>query len=265
MRKLFVLAVVAGAATSANAFQFRARFVERVGNVDTVIAGNELDVALGGVGHRIRIQFGVFDDAGGAAPAGGFVGWNVGTISVSGDPANSQDRRTNGRISPFNFATGSGANGNPPPPTLAGPDAAGFDFQMLTDIDATLGTQSPIWQGCDANGDPVPQPPAVIRGLNTYVSVYEITTTPSLTFSDYTITYSGNLVAASTWNTVGTPQPPDCSDPSNPQPGSVTYAPFPLPPEAFSSVLTVHNAVPGPGSVALLGLGGLIAARRRRA
>ena len=41
---LFGILAVAGVASSANAFEFRVRFVERVGNTDVVIAGNELDV-----------------------------------------------------------------------------------------------------------------------------------------------------------------------------------------------------------------------------
>jgi hypothetical protein len=265
MRKLFVLAVIAGAATSANAFEFQCRFVERVGNIDTPIPGNTLANLLPGVPHRIRVQFGVFDDATSAAPDGGFVGWNIGSISVSGAASNSQDRRTPGRVSPFNFAAGVNSNGNPPPPTLNGPDAVGFDFQMLTDIDATLGTQGPAWPCVDLDGDGVhddPNPPApLIRGRNAFVSVYEITTTPGALATDYSITFGGNLIAAQDWRFVGTPNPPDCE---NGVAGSVTYAPFPLPPQPISCTLNLM-IIPAPGAAALLGLGGLIVARRRRA
>jgi hypothetical protein len=230
-----------------------------------VIGGNgaTLDVS-NGAARRIRLQFGVFDDAGGAAPGGGFVGMNVTGISISGPAANSQDRRTNGRISPFNFAAQPTANGNPPPAGGVGAgDGPGDDFSGWTDIDCTLGTQAFAWT-CNAAGDPNPQPQATVRGRNTFVSIWEMTTDPAVGFQAYSITAAGNLIAATEWRTVGTPTPPDCGDPSDPGddvPGSVTYAPFPTDPVAFSCVL---NLVPAPGAAALLGLGGLLAIRRRR-
>ncbi|MGE3109500.1 MAG: hypothetical protein AB7G11_16165 [Phycisphaerales bacterium] len=255
---LFGILAVAGAAGSAEAFEFRCRFVERVGNTDVVLAGNTID-ATNGLARRIRIQFGVFDDAAGAAPAGGFVGWNVGTLAVSGAASNSDETRTPGRLAPFNFGPGPNANGNPPLP-------GGDPFTMLTEIDNTLGTQSPIWV-CDANGNAPPQPAALVRGLNTFVSTFEFTINPAdMGASSYTVTAGGNLIGATEWRTVGNPTPPDCGDPADPAddvPGAVTYAPFPTTPQAFNCVLNVE-IIPGPGSAALLGLGGLLAARRRR-
>jgi hypothetical protein len=265
VRCLFGLAVAVGAAASANALTFQCRWVERVGTTDTVIGGNGATLDVGnGAPRRIRLQFGVFDDAGGAAPGGGFVGMNVTGISISGPAANSADRRTNGRISPFNFAAQPTANGNPPPAGgVAAGDAVGTDFQGWTDIDCTLGTQAFAWP-CNSAGDPVPMPQALVRGRNTFVSVWEMTTDPADGFAAYSITAAGNLIAATEWRTVGTPTPPDCGDPSDPAddvPGSVTYAPFPTDPTAFQCVL---NLVPAPGAAALLGLGGLLAIRRRR-
>jgi hypothetical protein len=255
---LFGLLAVAGAASSANAFEFRCRFVERVGNQDIVLTDNQI-VAAPGVTRNIRVQFGVFDNAAGAAPAGGYVGWNVGTLTVSGPASNSDERRNNGRIAPFNFGPGVNANGNPPLP-------GGDPFTALTEIDNTLGTQSPVWV-CDAAGNAPPQPAATVRGLNTFVSTFAFSITPQSApgGANYTVTAGGNLIAASSWNTVGNPAAPDCGDPADPADdvaGAVTYAPVPLTPQAFSCVLTV--IVPGPGSAALLGLGGLLAARRRR-
>ncbi|MBC7772520.1 MAG: hypothetical protein H7210_08510 [Pyrinomonadaceae bacterium] len=256
---LFGILAVAGAATSANAFEFRVRFVERVGNVDTVIAGNTIDATNGAV-RNIRIQFGVFDDAVSVAPEGGYVGWNVGTIAVSGAESNSDERRNNGRLSPFNFAGGPNANGNAPLP-------AGDPFTMLTEIDNTLGTQSPLWV-CDAQGNVPAQPAAAVRGRNTFVSTFAFSIDPTSAASlDYTITIGGNAIGAASWLTVGTATPPDCGDPADPaddQPGSVIYAPFPTAPVAISATLNVLATIPGPGAAALLGLGGLLAARRRR-
>jgi hypothetical protein len=258
VKKLALVGIlaVAGVAASANAFEYRVRFVEQTGNGAnqfTVLAGNSID-ASNGAPRRIRVQFGVFDDATSAAPAGGFVGWNVGTITVGGAAGNSDESRTPGRLSPFNFAAGPNSNGNP----------STNPFDALTEIDATLGTQSPIWI-CDAQGNVPPQPAATVRGRNTYISVYEITIDPAAGAVNYSIAYGGNLIAASSWNTVGTPTPPDCGDPSDPSddtPGQVTYAPFPTDPVAFAATLNV--VIPAPGTAALLGLGGLVALRRRR-
>lgn len=261
VRCLFGLAVVAGAAVSANGFEYRCRWVERVGNTDVVIGGNGVDFDAGeGAPRRLRLQFGVFDDGGSAAPGGGFVGWNVGTLDVSGSDANSVERRTPGRLGPFNFATGPNSNGNPPVP--AGGDT---DFQHLTEIDSTLGTQAPFWGCSPAPGEnPLPQPAAAVRGRNSFVSVFEITIDPAASFQQYSITAGGNLIAATEWRVVGNPLPPECGDPDDPAdnvPGQVVYAPFPTDPVAFTCSI---NIVPAPGAAALLGLGGLLAARRRR-
>lgn len=258
VRSLIALAAVAGAAASANAFEFRCRFVERVGNVDVVLAGNTID-ASNGLARNIRVQFGVFDDANSAAPAGGFVGWNVGRLDVSGPSSNSAESLPAApRINGFNFAPAVPGNG------VAFPSAS--DFDNVTSIDNTLGTQSPLWV-CAPDGSAPAQPPAQIRGRNAFISTYTFTINPAdVGGANYTVTASGNLIGATTWNTVGTPNAPDCGDPGDPSDdvaGSVTYAPFPTAPSAFTCVLNV--VVPGPGSAALLGLGGLIVARRRRA
>jgi len=256
---LFGILAVAGAAGSASALTFNCRFVERVGSTDVILPNNQIDFATtGGAARNIRVQFSVVDDASGAAPAGGFVGWNVGTVAVSGSVSNSDELRNPGRLSPFNFASGVNANGNPPLP-------AGDPFTMLSEIDNTLGTQSPVWV-CNADGTVPPQPAAAVRGRNVFVSTFAFSVRPNAGASDYTVTIGGNLIAATSWLPVGNPSAPDCMDPSDPSddiPGSVTYAPFPTAPTAFTCVLTVH-IIPAPGAAALLGLGGLLAARRRR-
>jgi hypothetical protein len=254
----FATVVVCALAASAQALTFECRWVERFANTETVIGGNGvLFTGFPVTPHRIRLQFRVADDAR-PAPAGGFVGWNVGTLHVSGSPDNSDETRTPGRLNPFTFAAQPNANGNPPLP-------GGDPFTNLADIDATLGTQSPAW-GCDANGQPLPQPDPTIRGRNSFISVYEFTLRTGAMASNYSITAGGNLIAATEWRTVGTPIPPDCGDPSDPsddQPGSITYAPFPTPPTPFSCVLNVET-VPAPGATALLCGVGLLSLRRCR-
>lgn len=246
---------VLGTAASTNGFTFQCRFVERVGNNDVVLANNRIDVSDFRV-HDIRLQFGVFDDATDPAPTGGFVGWNVGTMQVGGPIGDSDERRNPGRLSPFNFADGTNANGNPPLP-------AGDPFTMLTEIDATLGTQSPIWI-CDAQGNAPAQPEATVWGRNTFVSVFAFSIDPNIGSTTYYVDVRGNLIAATSWLSIGTPTAPDCGDPADPSddiPGSVTYAPFATPPQAFACVLFI-NIIPAPGAAILFGMGGLFGARR---
>jgi len=254
---LHSVAVVAMLACTASchAWQFRCRFVERVGNMDVVLPGNSLYIYPFEPPHNMRLQFGVFDDADGPAPAGGFLGWNVGTLAVSGTVNNSDDRRNPGRLAPFNFASGTNANGNPPLP-------AGDPFTMLTEIDNTLGTQSLIWT-CVPDGSggsmPGPMPQPIIRGLNTFVSVYAFSIQLNTFSTGYTITAGGNLYAARDWRTIGTPTPPECPDS-----GSVTYLPFPEMPRTFSCVLAVNTPPPASAAIVFLGAAGGAMSRRRR-
>lgn len=255
MNRLFVVLVVAVLPASyASAWEFRTRFVERIGNQDIPITSN-LFYLDSFSPHNIRLQCGVFDDAAGPAPAGGFVGWNVGSMQFSGpqNPDIVEFRRNPGRLAPFNFNPTPNANGNPPLPN-------GDPFFSLTDIDATLGLQSLLWV-CDAEGNPAPPPAPVIRGRNTFVSIYAF----SVQAHDFvfgSMRLSGNLIAANEWRGVGAPTPPDCSDPDNPIPGSVNYAPFVAAPQGFES--TLFFTVPGAATGWVMVLGGIAGVRRRR-
>jgi hypothetical protein len=261
---LLKIATCAGALSLAQgvavAWHFECRFIERAGNIDVPLLNNTIDV-FDGMSRNIRVQFGVFDDVDGAAPAGGFVGWNTGTIAVSGPAGNSDERRNPGRLAPFNFLPGPNSNGNPPAP-------AGDPFTMLTDIDSTLGIQSPEWI-CVESPLPMPQPVAVVRGLNEFVSVYAFSIDPAQPSAVmYSVTVAGNLIAATEWRTVGNPSAPDCGDPEDPMddiPGSVTYVPFPTAPRAFACTLNV--GIPSPASVTILILlsGGAFLRRRSEA
>jgi hypothetical protein len=245
--RLSFLVIVALAAGQAQAFSFRARWVERTGPVDTPIFGDLIE--SDGLAHRIRLQLGVFDDASGPAPSGGLIGWTSGTLAIS----RAINTRTPGRLTPFDFATDPNANGNPPLP-------GGDPFTTLTDIDATLGVQTPFW-GCDANGNPLPQPNPIIRGRNTFMSIFEVTSASFIGSVNYSMTVSGNLIAATEWLSVGTPIPPDCGQGI---PGSVTYVPVPTAPIPFTCVLYIEGGGPTPGAACTLGLGALLSVRRRR-
>lgn len=231
-------------ASPALAFHIEMRWVERTGTIDRVIGGDGAIATFApGTSHRIRVQFGVFDDAQGPAPAGGDIGWNIATLAASGG----ENRRTNGRISPFNFAP------NPPGNGLPSQDP----FTSLAAIDNTLGLQAPAW-GCGADGLPLPMPLPTIRGLNVFVSTFELTTQTGN--NTYAITLGGNTVVASGWGIIGAPTAPDCEFPD--PPGSVVYAPMTLPPSPIAAALLI--VVPGPGSGALVCALCLRSLRRRR-
>lgn len=239
-------------AQPAGAWEFRARFTERCGNCKGHLFNDTIDASELNP-RRIRLQIGVFDDDDGPAPAGGVIGWSAGSIVVSADPDNSDERRSNGRIAPFNSSDHPNANGVPPLPD-------GDPFTTLTDIDASLGLQRPFW-GCspEPGGVPLPMPRAIVRGLNTYVSVYEITIDPHPGAVNYTVSYSGVLAAASEWRIVGTPVPPECGPP--PIPGSVVYEPVLAEARPFS--IALHIVVPAPSS-ALISVVVFVSSLRRK-
>jgi hypothetical protein len=234
--------VILAAACTANAYEFRVQFVERLGSFDSVLQDNRL-ITTTGIGSRVRIQFGVFDDAEGPAPLGGYFGWNMGSIAVGGIPGNSDEFRSPGRLVPFTAAPAEGgANGIP----------AGDPFEAITGVDNTLGPQNLAWNF----GGPMPQPR--IRGFNTWVSTYEITVVPNVSFQDYTITFSGSLMGVESWMIFGEPVPP-----TEQEPGSVNYVPVVDDPRQFSVELIVTSC-PGPGTVAAFALGTIVLNRRRR-
>jgi hypothetical protein len=243
------LLVVAASASVSHAFESRVRFARRIGTVDVPINGNEVytQVPPGGT-IRLRLQFGVFDDATSPAPAGGVLGWNVGNMTAMGGFVSPMPvSRTPGRLAPFNFSQSPRANGFP----------ATDPFAFITEIDNTLGTQAPPWP---AGGDPDNPPLPRIFGLNSFVSVYEISLrVPEFSFKEERyIRVFGNALASSEWRTVGTPIPPTPDEN-----GQIVYAPVPLPPMPFDFQLRVFNeAVPSPGSASLLAL--LAFSRRRR-
>jgi hypothetical protein len=246
-----------GFATAAQAYEIRARWVSRVGAgipIDVVpAAGFDFSGLPAGTAVRFRLQFGVFDDAAGPAPAGGYLGWNVGTLTATGgtNTRTGTGGSPNGRVSPFNFAPG--GEGVP----------AADPWMALTGIDNTLGTQPLPWNSIPGNPVPPPAPPPVIRGRNTFVSTWEITTIPGA--SSYSITAAGNVLGCTVWNIVQQ-TPPGAGDDEefgtiDDVPGSILYAPFADATRPFTSRL---DLIPAPGAFALLGLGGLVAFRRRR-
>jgi hypothetical protein len=242
--------------STAHAWHFEVRFIERVGNTDVVLPGNSID-ASDGTARNIRIQMGVFDDGNGAAPAGGFLGWvGEASLSVSGPINNSDERRNPGRLAPFNGNNSSNANGSPPLP-------GGDPFTTLTLLDVALNLQALPWT-CNPDGTPAPQPEAVVRGRNTFVSIYAFSVDPNANAVSYSVTAAGRLYAALEWRQAPTTQAPECSDPQNPVPGHADYFPLASPNQLFSSTLNVVVPAPSAGLAGALGVLAVASRRRRR-
>jgi hypothetical protein len=200
----------------ASAQELRVRFVERVGNVDIVLAGN----VIHGTNHRsarIRLQMGIFDSQTGPAPEGGLVGWADGAIENARWPG----RRTPGRLGVFVLPKD--GNGLP----------AEDPFERLTEIQAIEGRQPRAWE-CNGE-DPEPKPLPVIRGRNTFVSVFEVTLEIS-GCRTHTMTVSGDGVGALEWVPAEPPVVPECG--LQPTPGEVVYEPSGTLDFPFSATLT---------------------------
>lgn len=233
----------------ARAFETRVRFVQRVGNTDIPVTTpvHYTEVPAGGT-IRLRLQFGVFDDDNGPAPAGGVLGWNRAEMTVTGGSIYPMPvSRTPGRLAPFTFSGQPNANGFP----------TSDPFTHITEIDNTFGIQAPPWPaGSDPDNPPAPQ----ILGLNSFVSVYQISLlVPDFSYKESrSIHISGNFRAASAWRLLGTPIPP-----TEDENGNITYAPLALPGVPVEHDITIFNvAVPAPTTAAMLAV--LLLPRRRR-
>jgi len=220
---LLLGALLLAAPSSVQAWEVRARFVERVGTADVILVDNQIYME-NGLPRRIRFQIGVFDDANGLAPAGGVFG----VVDVVMTSRAFIGTRTPGRL-PM-FANPPGANGDP----------ATDPFRTLTNFVATLGPQTPAWNCLEGTSPPQPLP--LNRGRNTYVSICEVTLRPD-PFCSGLLTVSGSIVGVSSWSVSGTPVPPTCEPPVA---GSVTYVANTLPGVAFTAQLTAYSGPPGP-------------------
>lgn len=247
-RSLFLGQVLALAGTT-SAYQFRTRFVEQYGPHPSdynSLPGNEADFT-DGAPRSIRIQFGLFDDAGGPSPQGGFVGWRLGSITVNAPASYADVTRTDGpngapRVHPFDSVPG--GDGQPPDDP----------FILINGIDNTADPQTLTW----TFGQPQPEP--TIYGWNNWVSTYEITIDPSPVAFDFSIDFSGELIAATDWIIDGSPIPPAGPD----EPGSVTFAPLLTPAQPFSASLFVLPNCPAPSAACLFLLPVLSIRRNRR-
>ncbi|MBC7836097.1 MAG: hypothetical protein H7Y88_13510 [Phycisphaerales bacterium] len=137
-----------------------------------------------------------------------------------------------------------------------------------------VGVMSPDGQsisGIDANrsafqdnipwlfGDPQPAP-ALLAGIDAMDDVYRVTVTLSdtTTARDITLSATGISTFVTGWGVTA------ISPPTEEDAGSVSYAVNAIATDLAPGAI-ILRIVPAPGAAALLGLGGLLAARRRRA
>jgi hypothetical protein len=253
VKKVLAVLAVAGLASSAMAQSFTAQVGFRADhNASAVPTGNEITVAPGAT-VNLQILFGAFN-------AQGFT--NRGMFNFIGnaalaDPAGSGSLayRTgvagSGLRAPYNF--GSVEN-------IAGP--------VLT-FDANRGSgqvNGLVWNF----GEPAPSEtytyppftasPANGGGPNAYFPGERVVvnTGPNTAIRDIIVTVTGPMQAIMGWFPVGNTPP---EDPETP--GSQDLLPQGFVTAQASATFVIH-VVPAPGAAALLGLGGLVAARRRR-
>ncbi|HYE02827.1 MAG TPA: hypothetical protein VD963_06295 [Phycisphaerales bacterium] len=243
MKKVVALLAVAGAAAAANAqtFDAQVRFAQGHTGSPTVL-GSIVDITGSPLLHiPLTLQGGAFN-------AVGFD--NQGLISLNGQitatgliPGDTllEEADGDGRVPPFNFGPiGTG--------TLVSPG-------LMTDVNPFRAIQTIVWPV----GAPQPNPDQ--RGDEAYTNTFRFfldvadTTTPR----DIVVTFSGAGEAAANWTVLASTPP----DPDEGTPGSVQYAAQPVVDPATTGSVT-FRIIPAPGAAALLGLGGLLAARRRR-
>lgn len=267
MKKLLLGIVgVAGFAASVNAaatWDTQIRFSNRVGSTENVIAGNSLPLTATGT-YTFTVQvgifnlqgagagqsnFGLYDFTANAASSGLGVGETLGVVS------------TNARVSPFNFGPATSFGG-----TLAGGGTAINNIDAARDVSG--GATAP-WNWDSDAGAPGPLPTGPTNpspGANTFANVWRFqVVVNSLVGSDIVVTFAGSAGPILSWQQFGT-NPPDEENAGNASFIGITRnASDGGPLSAYSPATLVLKRVPAPGSIALLGLGGLLAARRRRA
>ena len=232
MKKVLGVLAVAGLASSAMAQSFdgQARFVagHLAGSGPAI---TEFTVNAPGT-YQFTIALGAFNAQG--FTNYGMFNW-VGALSHNG--AGITLSNSPGNRAPF--TANPVGNGTVGPAGITGIDAA----RNVVNI-------SVPW-----NGDIPPNPPVFTQGNNSLFNDYRFTVTVNdLTARDIVFTATGAMQAISGWTTI---------DPGEPD-GAATFTATAFVTDATANGTFVLHIVPAPGAAALLGLGGLVAARRRR-
>lgn len=228
-----------------------------------LLVGAQLSTSVTGT-YTFTVQVGIFNFAGGGTGDAnhGLFNWTS-TANAAGLGGGDTLGVVNAsaRSSPFTFGPATSFGG-----TLA-------SASQITNINAARdvsGGASAVWAWDATNSVPGPIPtgptsPAGDVGANAFTNVwrFQVVIATNATH-DIVISFAGSAGPVIRWELFGSNPPDDVT------PGTATYLGItrnnteggPLAPYTTAS-MTIH-VTPAPGSLALLGLGGLIAARRRR-
>ena len=233
MKKMLGALVVlgVGAAASAQTFNGRVGFVSgHIAGSGPLLPGDYMATSLGT--HQLQLAFGAFDAQG--FTNYGMFNW-IGSITLSAPGitiGNAPGNRAPFTISP----AGNGVVG---PGGITGIDTARNVINITVP-----------WP----EGQPEPPPPTFTQGNNAFFNTFRFTITATQQTQPIVLTATGAMQAISGWTFIGG------------EPGEVaTYtATSFVTDQMVSASLIVHTFIPGPGAAAVLCLGGLAAARRRR-
>lgn len=248
MKKVLAVLAVAGLASSAMAQSFDGQLGFRLdqGTTNDPVVPNVIEVTPGGPGtYSMSVVLGAFNAQG--FTNYGMVNW-LGNLSVAGGGASLSTGGTAAALrGPFTQNPVGNGIVSPDGTTISGIDAA----RPITNVAVP-------W----LDGQPQPtNPPTFTQGNNAFFQTYRFTLTLSdvNTPRDIVITGTGPMQAVSGWTQVGV------NPPEEEVPGSVNWAGTAQVQDDSVAGSFIIRIVPAPGAAALLGLGGLLAARRRRA
>lgn len=258
---------LAASASAAVSWQTQMQFVRSTGPAGspagTISANGTYNTSVTGT-YTFTVQAGIFNftDTNTADANHGLFNWTS-TANASGLAGGDTlgVNNASSRSSPFTFGPATSFGG-----TLTGPS-------QITNINAARdvsGGASAAWLWDSNLSQPGPTPtsptsPAGDVGVNGFNNVWRFQVVIGTNAThDIVINFQGSAGPVIRWEQFGSNPPDDSTN------GTVTFLGItrsnaeggPLDPYA-STNLTIH-ITPAPGSLALLGLGGLIAARRRR-
>jgi len=168
--------------------------------------------------------------------------------------------QSNARVSPFNFG---------PATSFGGTNVGGNQINTIDAARDVSGGASAPWNWDTNTNAPGPQPTAPTvdnTGAGSFTNVYRfVVVVNSLGGANIVSTFAGSAGPILQWQHFGDNPPDDTTN------GNVTFIGITRsqadggPLAAYQAASMTLIRVPAPGSLALLGLGGLVAARRRRA
>jgi len=245
VKKVLAVLAVTGLASSAMAQSFDGRVAFRAdhlaNNAPTILPGGVFEVTGGAAPLTLNFSLllGAFDAQG--FTNSGMFNWN-GNVNVAGTGFSLTN--TNGLRNPF--------IANPVGAGVVGPTA-------ITAVDAArnvIDQQTPWLFG-------QPQPtagPNFTQGNNAFYRTYgfQVVLSDTTTVRDITVNAAGLMQAIAGWTQIAVVEP------TEDEAGFVTWTATSFVTDTSASAGFTIRIVPAPGAAALLGIGGLVATRRRR-